>query len=235
LIPAVRASAPDLSRLREGDRGSTQGRHWARNALVSGQTARGLVLLTGAGLLVRSFRELRRVDPGYDTENIFTFQIAPERESLRDGPSFARFQLDFMDRLRALRSVTSVGLVENVPLNEDTASSRFRTEEKASDTDAGPLLKYTFTAGDYFKTMGIHVISGRPFETADQVTSRGNVILTKSAANLLWSGKNAIGRRLQRQGQSSRNSVVGVVDDVMQNDFRHPPDPLVYFPLVQQR
>src|SRR5262245_44373157 len=150
LAPAVRASAPDLTRLREGGRGSTRGQQWTRDALVAAQTALALVLLIASGLLLRSFQELRRVDPGYDTTDIFTFQIAPERESLTDGPSFARFQLDFMDRLRALPGVTSVGLVENVPLNEGTASARFRTEEKAGDSEAGSLLQFTFAAGDYF-------------------------------------------------------------------------------------
>ena len=69
-----------------------------------------------------------------------------------------------MDRLRALPGVESVGLVENVPLNEGTAIAPFRTEEMASDPDAGPLLNYTFAAGDYFKAMGIRVLRGRSFD-----------------------------------------------------------------------
>src|SRR5204862_3187775 len=91
LAPAIRASAPDLTRLREGGRGSTRRRGWARDGLVVAQTALALVLLIGAGLLMRSFRALRQVDPGYETANIFTFQIAPEGANLIDGPSFARF------------------------------------------------------------------------------------------------------------------------------------------------
>jgi predicted permease len=200
--------------------------------LAAAQTALALILLIASGLLLRSFQELRRVDPGYDTKDIFTFQIAPERESLRDGPSFARFQLDFMDRLRTLPGVISVGLVENVPLNEDPATSRFSPEEKADGREGGSLMKMTFAAGDYFKTMGITVIDGRTFETADHISSLGNVIISRSAANLLWPGKAAVGHRLQRQGQNSWDTVIGVVEDVMQNDFRHPPNPLAYYPLV---
>ena len=130
-VPALRASAPDLRRLREGGRGSTGRRHWGRDGLVVGQTALALVLLIGSGLLVRSFKALRHVDPGYDTEDIFTFQFAPEQPRLTDGPTWAQFHLDFMDRLRALPGVTSVGLVENVPLNEGTQTGRFRTEGPA--------------------------------------------------------------------------------------------------------
>ena len=118
LLPAVRSSLAPVDRLRDGGRGTTRRRHWARNGLVVAQTAMALVLLIGSGLLVRSFRELRSVDPGYDTEDLFTFQIAPEEAHLTDGPSYARFHLEFMDRLRAMPSVESVGVVENVPLNE---------------------------------------------------------------------------------------------------------------------
>src|SRR5262249_39301784 len=78
LIPAIRASLPNLANLREGGRGSTRRRHWGRNGLVIAQTALALVLLIGSGLLIQSFSNLSHVDPGYDTRDIFTFQIAPE-------------------------------------------------------------------------------------------------------------------------------------------------------------
>ena len=96
-----------------------------------------LVLLIGAGLLMRSFLALRAVDPGYDTRDVFTFQFAPEQPALKDGPSWARFHLDFLDRLAALPGVTSVGLVENVPLDEGTRGDRFRSEDMPDGPDAG--------------------------------------------------------------------------------------------------
>ena len=232
LVPAIRASAPDLTRLREGGRGATRRRGWARDGLVVAQTALALVLLIGSGLLVRSFRALRQVDPGYSTENVFTFQIAPDGPTLTDGPSYARFDLEFMDRLRALAGVETVGLVENLPLNETPSSSRVRTEQMASEPDAGAMVNFTFAAGDYFKAMGIDVIKGRPFETNDHALNPRNIVISKSAANLLWPGKDPIGQRLQRRGLRSWETVVGVVDDVMQNDFRTAPQPLIYFPLV---
>ncbi len=229
-VPALRGSAPDLNRLRNGGRGSTGRHHWARNGLVVGQTALALVLLIGSGLLVRSFAALRQVDPGYDTQDLFTFQIAPERPELSDGPSFAQFSHDFMDRLRALPGVQSVGLVENVPLNEGTRSGRFRSEGTAPD--GGSLLTYTWAAGDYFSTMGIAVLAGRPFERTDHSSNPGNVVISRGAANLLWPGQNPIGRRLQREGLDGWETVVGVVEDVMQYGFRDTPQPLVYFPMV---
>ena len=232
LVPAIRGSAPDLTGLREGGRGSTRRRGWVRDGLVIGQTALALVLLIGSGLLVRSFRALRQVDPGYETENIFTFQIAPEGAHLTDGPSYARFALNFMDRLRQFPGVQSVGLVENVPLNEGTSILRIRTEEMGNEPDSGIPINITFEAGDYFKTMGIEVLQGRPLETTDHATSPRNVVVSRTAANMLWPGKDPLGRRLQRQGLTTWETVVGVVEDVLQNDFREKPEPLVYFPLV---
>ncbi len=230
-IPAIRGSSPDLNRLRDGNRGATRRRNWARDGLVVGQTALALVLLIGSGLLVRSFWTLSHVNPGYSTEDIFTFQIAPEGPGLTDGPSYARLDLDFLDRLAKLPGVQNVGLVENIPLNEGTAAAHFRTEEMAADPDAGAMLHFTFTAGDYFKAMGISVRAGRPFDTNDHLSNLRNIVISRSAANLLWPGKNPLGRRLQGRA-GSWETVVGVVDDVMQDNFRDKPDPLVYYPLV---
>ena len=232
LVPALRSSAPNLGRLREGSRGSTRRRSWGRDGLVAAQTALALVLLIGSGLLIRSFLELRSVDPGYDTEDIFTFQIAPEGDHLRDGPAYAQFHMDFMDRIAAMPGVESVGIVENVPLNEGTAGARFRTGETAADPDAGPLVRYTWAGGDYFTTMGIDVLAGRAFTRSDHTSNLGNVIISRSAADLLWPGQDPIGRRLQRSDLDSWNTVVGVVEDVMQYGFRDTAEALVYFPLV---
>ena len=163
LVPAVRFSAPNLARLHEGGRGSVQRRRWGVNALVAAQTALALVLLIGSALLLRSFDKLRNVDPGYDTADVFTFQIAPEGEHLQDAPSYARFHTDFMQRVATLPGVETVGIVENVPLNEGVRSGRFRTEATVGEEDAGTLLSFTWSAGDYFRAMGIEVFQGRTF------------------------------------------------------------------------
>lgn len=232
LIPAIRGSSPDLARLRDGNRSATRRHTWGRDGLVAGQTALALVLLIGSGLLIRSFKALRSVDPGYSTENIFTFQIAPEGPNLRSAAAYARFDLDFMQRLRALPGVQTVGLVENIPLNEGTVTAPFRNEETANQADAGKRLNYTFTAGDYFQAMSIDVVRGRTFVDSDHDGVQRNVIISRKAANLLWPGQDPIGRRLQMQGLQTWETVIGLVDDVMQDSFRETADPLVYFPLV---
>ena len=232
LVPAVRSSSPNLTRLREGGRGSTSRRHWARDGLVVAQTALALVLLIGSGLLVRSFLELRNVDPGYDTTDILTFQIAPTGDQLTDAASYARFHMEFMDRVAAMPGVESAGLIENVPLNEGLADGRFRTEDMGGDPDSGTLLEYTYAGGDYFGTMGIEVLRGRAFRRADHISELGNVIVGQSAADLLWPSEDPIGRRVQLDDSEVWGTVVGVVEDVRQYGFRDDAQQVVYYPLV---
>jgi putative ABC transport system permease protein len=231
LFPAVHASAPDMLRLREGDRGGTRRRHWARDALVIGQTALALVLLIGSGLLLRSYGNLSHVDPGYDTKDIFTFQFAPEQPSLRDGADWTRFHLAFMDRLRALPGVTSVGIVNNVPLDEGTGVQPFQAEGHVVDPNDVTRLHDTYAGPGYFETMKIPLLAGRTFTRADVTSDFGNAVISERAAKLLWPGENPIGRRFKASGDSVWSTVIGVVHDVLQYDFRHPANPLVYYPL----
>jgi hypothetical protein len=109
--------------------------------------------------------------------------------------------------------------------------TRIKTESTAGD---GTLLHVTFAGADYYKTMGIKVLAGRPFTREDAVSSLGNVVISKSAADMLWPGADPIGRKLQRQGLATWETVVGVVNDVMQNDFREAPQAVVYFPMTGQ-
>jgi putative ABC transport system permease protein len=232
LFPALRSSAPDLLRLREGGRGATRRRHWARDGLVVAQTAMALVLLIGSGLLLRSYRNLSLVKPGYSTENIFTFQIAPQQQSLRDGADWARFHLAFMERLRALPGVQSVGIVDNVPLDESTRLVGFEVEGRTPDPATPSRVNWTFAGPDYFKTMGIRILRGREFETADNISTFDNAVISQKAAERLWPGEEALGKRFRVLGDTNAYlTVIGVVADVVQSSYRNPPDPLVYYPL----
>ena len=232
-VPAMRASSPDLIRLREGGRGATGRRHWGRDALVVGQTALALVLLIGSSLLVRSFQKLRNVDPGYDTADIYTFQFAPEQERLTDGPAWGQLHLQFMDRLRGLPGVTTVGVVNNLPLDEGTGGGRWFTDAMA-DESGGTPLDQNFTGGDYFKAMGIDLLRGRIFLNTEAVTPNSNIILSRSAAEKMWPGQDPVGQRLRRRLGDSvlAFSVIGVVEDVKQDDWREEGEAVVYFPLT---
>jgi putative ABC transport system permease protein len=233
VVPAIRASAPDLIGLREGGRGSTGRRQWGRDLLVVGQTGLALVLLIGSALLVQSFQRLRNVDPGYDIEGIYTFQYAPEQPHLVDGPSFGQLHLTMMDRLRELPGVSVVGVVNNIPLDEGTGSVRVLTEG-SSDDDAA-LVNLNVAGGDYFSAMGIAVLQGRVFTTDEAVTPNSSVIASRSAVEKLWPGQNPLGRVLRPRlgGQDTLAfTVVGVVQDVKQNEWREAGQAVLYLPLT---
>ena len=238
LAPAIRFSRHKaIGDLRQTGRiGSLQGA-FARQALVVVQTSSALVLLVAAGLLARSFWQLSHVDLGYDTKNIFTFQVAPQRPQLNDGPTFAQFHQGLMERIAAMPGVESVGLINELPLDEGSDRSRFATE--ATDAGAGgdaPLVPFSTTGGDYFQTMGIPLVSGRLFNNSDHAAGMSNALVSESAARRFWPGADPIGKRF-RSGQDPAtgtwHTVVGVVGDVRLRDFRQPtPDPMIYLPMV---
>ena len=231
-VPALRASAPDLAGLREGGRGSTGKKHWGRDLLVVGQTALALVLLIGSALLVQSFQRLRNVNPGYDINGIYTFQFAPQQPQLNDGPAFGRLHLAMMDRLRALPGVSAVGVVNNIPLDEGTSAVRVLTDRMTSD-DGGALLQWTGTGGDYFRAMSIPLLRGRTFTKEEATTPNTSILLSRSAAEQLWPGEDAVGKRVRFVGQDSvAFTVVGVVGDVKQDDWRDKGEALIYLPLT---
>jgi len=231
--PALRASSPDLQRLREGGRGGTGRRRWSRDALVAAQTALALVLLIGSVLLVRSFQKLHGVDPGYQTADLYTFQFAPEQARLSDGPAWGRFHLDFMERLRALPDVTTVGAVNNLPLDEGTGGGRWLTDSMPPDS-TGTLLDQNFTAGDYFPAMGIALLRGRTFTNDEAFTPNTNIVISRSAAERLWPGTEAVGKLVRRRlnNELLTFTVVGVVADVKQDDWRQAGEAVVYLPFT---
>jgi predicted permease len=236
IAPAVRTAGVTLTWLRDRARGSTRSRHLTRDALVVGQAALALVLLFGSGLLLRSFTALKNVDPGYAVEDIFTFQMAPEQAHLNSGPAWANFHLGFMERLRALPGVETVGIVENFPLDEGVSTIGFSTEPTSPGaTVAEHQLDLTFVAGDYFQAMGIALLEGRIFTDAEQRENPGHIVVSRSTAERLWPGENPIGKRLTLNQFSLVETVIGVVEDIRQSGFRDARGPNVYFPLVSQK
>lgn len=233
LVPAIRSSSFELlASLRQAGRGVV-GRAYTRDALVVLQTALALVLLTGSALLMRSFWQLSRVDPGFDTEGIFSFQIAPDREELTDARSYALFHYAFMDRLEALPGVKSVGVVATLPLDEGAGEALITTERIEASGEEPPLVRVTAAGGAYFQTMGIALLGGRFFERTEELTGASSVIVSRSTAELLWPGDDPIGQRLRPRRQQGWFTVVGVVEDVLLDNFRREsPEPMVYLARV---
>jgi putative ABC transport system permease protein len=234
LWPAFRISGSRLGSLQQAGRGIVGRRTLARDVLVVLQTASALVLLVGSGLLIRSFWRLSHVDAGYDTKNIFTFQIAAGRPDLNDRASMSRFQYTFMDRLKGIPGVESVGYVTTLPLDEGAGSQNITTARIEASGAEPPLLRFAGAGGAYFQTMGIELRRGRYFDRIEEQQATPNVIISQAAAAVLFPGEDPIGRQLRPAANSNQwFTVIGVVEDIKIDDLRRTaPEPMVYLPAV---
>jgi predicted permease len=234
LLPALRFSGSRLGSLHHAGRAIVGG-NLARDGLVVVQTASALVLLVGAALLMRSFWQLNRVDAGYDTEGIFTFQVAAgRRPDLNDRAAMSRFQYTFMDRLKALPGVQSVGYVTTLPLDEGAGRQSITTARLEASGAEAPMVRFAGAGGAYFQTMGIELVRGRYFERVEEERGLPLVIISESAAGLLFPGEDPIDKQLRPAAGSERwYSVIGVVEDILVDDLRRTsPEPMVYLPAV---
>ena len=191
----------------------------ARDALVVLQTAAALVLLVGSALLMRSFWQLSRVDAGYDTKDIFTFRIAASRPDLNDRASMSRFQSTFMDRLKAIPGVESVGYITTLPLDEGLGSQSQRPESWRAAPKRPRSLRGA--GGAYFQTMGIALRSGRFFDRIEEQQATPNGIISESAAARVVPWRGLIGSRAAPPPATPQwYGVIGVVEDVLVDDLR---------------
>jgi predicted permease len=235
LLPAFRLSGARLGSLQQAGRGIVGRRSLGRDALVALQTASALVLLVGAALLMRSVWQLSRVDAGYDTKGIFTFQIAAGRPDLNDRASISRFQYVFMDRLAALPGVESVGFISTLPLDEGAGSINVTTPGIQASGAEAPLVRNAAAGGAYFQTMGIALKQGRYFDRVEEEQGIRNVIISEAAAKVLFPGEEPIGKQVRPAagGSDAWYTVIGVVEDVLVDDLRRTtPEPMVYLPGV---
>ena len=235
LLPALHFSGSRLGSLQQAGRGVIGRRSLTRDALVVLQTASALVLLVGSALLARSFWQLSNVNAGYDTKNIFTFQIAAGGPQLNDRLSMSRFQHVFMDRLKAIPGVESVGFITTLPLDEGAGSQNITTPAIQASGAEAPLVRVAGAGGAYFQTMGIELLRGRHFERVEEERGIPNVILSQSAANLLFPGEDPLNKQVRpAAGPADRwYTVIGIVEDVLVDNLRSKsPDRMVYLPAV---
>jgi predicted permease len=235
VLPAIRFSGSQLGSVQQSGRGIVGRSGLTRDALVVVQTASALVLLVGSALLTRSFFQLSHVDAGYDTKNIFTFQIAPNRPELNDRLAVSQFQYAFMDRLKGLPGVESVGFITTLPLDEGAGSQNITTPKIVSSGAEAPLVRFAGAGGAYFQTMGIALLSGRYFDRVEEERGSPYVIVSKSAAAVLFPGEDPLQKQVRPATAMGDTwySVIGVVEDVLIDDLRRKsPEPMVYLPGV---
>jgi predicted permease len=232
LVPSMRAGRVNLqSALKEGTRSLSLTAHRSRllQAGVVIQVALTLVLLLGAGLMVRSLRELLSQNPGFVSSRVATMRVAIAGQ--KTSAQRTQFFSETLEGLAATPGIEAVGMVSELPFSELNNSSPFRIFGREADPN-GPALHANMhnVAGDYFKTMGIPLIRGRLFDATDTEQSMPVVIIDEQLAKLYFPNDDPIGKKIN-QGPDA--TIVGIVGTVSQGELGEPPKATTYYPHSQ--
>ena len=236
LLPAFRASKLDLNEALKESGKSTAGkdRHRLRSALVFADVALALLLLTGAGLMMKSFVRLLEVNPGFDPSHTLTLTLSLWGPKSADAPAVAFFD-QVIQRVQALPGVESAGMVSQLPLGGNMDMYGVHVEGKSlPNPEEDPSAdRYSITPG-YLRAMRIPLLRGREFDQRDVATSSMVAIVNESMARQFWPGEDPIGKRF-RMGDTKGpwKTVVGVVGDVLHKGLDAPHTIQVYLPNTQ--
>jgi len=237
LAPALRTPYHDIIvALREGERSVVGNRRAVgmRGALVSLEVALSLVLLVGAGLLIRSFTAVLDVDRGFQTENRVLFQVnLPDPHNEAETIQLGATMTQLKTRLQALPQVTSAAAVSMRMLRGTGTGMGFAAQDKpAPPDDAVPWAGWRMITPDYFKTIGVRIVAGRDFTPQDLLARPWRVIISQRVAERLWPGENAVGRNIILWKGQSENvaEVIGVAADMRDWDLADTPTLAVYMP-----
>jgi putative ABC transport system permease protein len=238
IAPALTLAKTELAGpLKEGSRGDVRAQDRLRNGLVIAQITLGLVLLSGAGLLIASFLHLLHRDLGLQTENVLTFNMTvpdvqyPEAKQLE-------FNNRLLERLRALPGVTSVAEGAPLPLTGSQMTISFEIEERPGTRSNRPSSDIAIITPDYFHTLGIPVIEGREFTERDDSKAPPVIIVNRAFTEQFFPGEKVIGKRM-RPGASTRDGavpireIVGVVGNAVQTPLELQAEPIYYLPYKQ--
>jgi putative ABC transport system permease protein len=238
LAPAWQSVRNDLnSVLRSSGRGTTGGRARARvrNTLVIAEIAACVVLLIGAGLLIRSFAELQSVNPGFQPDHVLTMQLTLPETRYADR-KIARFYSQLLDRLQVLPGVRFAAVTRKVPLSAGVdLSLNFTIENRPVEASADqPRAKYRAVSAGYFEALGIPLVRGRYFDRTDGENTPGVVLINETLARRIWPNENPIGKRIKPGGDDTAwCSIVGVVRDVKQSSLDAANNPETYYHYLQ--
>lgn len=234
LAPALRASVPNLSGiLKAGGRGGTAGRSVLRPALVISEVAFSLLALIGAGLFIRSMRNMQSLDPGFETHNFFSFgfDISPRRFPPERSRQFFN---SVLDKALSTPGVRSAGLASNPPLGGGLMVTVLTEgQDTNSDKDGMMALKDSVSPG-YFDTVRIPLVKGRKFSDFDRHDAARVVVVNEAMARKFWPGQDAIGKHIRLAVDNLTREVVGVVKDSVTYTLSEQPPPVLYMPLDQQ-
>jgi predicted permease len=240
LVPGIAVIRGNMNTLLKEDtaRGSAGARTGlTRATLVIAETALALVLLVGAGLLIKSFARLQGVDPGFSPNRVLTAQLPLPPTRYPDEAARRAFWTRLVDRARAIPGVTAVGLTSNVPFNGMIASGSYSiVGYTPRQEDAQPHGRQEVVGGNYFRAMGIPLVEGRLFSDADSAQAPPVVVIDQFLVKRYFKERSPIGQQIRRGGPASPAfTIVGVVGTINSIDLGQPvTKERIYYPVTQQ-
>lgn len=238
-VPAIAVSRGNTSAYLKDDStraGTGKATGFTRAALVVGETALALMLLVGAGLLIKSFAHLQAVNPGFSADNVLTAQIGLPAVRYADAAARRAFWTRLVDRARSLPGVTAAGLTSNVPFNGSVSSGSYSiVGYTPGPTETAPHGRQEVVGGDYFRAMQIPLIEGRLFTEADTADSTPVVVVDEYLVRRYFPGQSALNHQIQRGGPNSpKLTIIGVVGTINSIDLAQPViKERIYYPVTQ--
>ena len=247
LVPALQASKPDLNQvLKEGGRdsqASASGRR-IRSALVVAEIAIALVLLVGAGLLLRAFIRLQGVSPGFNPANLQTFNLQLPSTKYKDWSQVSGFYAQLLDRIKALPGVQSADVAGFLPLESGWRLAFTITGQPKAPDGEDLIAQYRIVSPNYFQTVGIPMARGRQLTERDNADAPGVVVINQAMAERFWQGEDPVGKRVNSSTrfigplgkvipQSPEFEIVGVVGNEKNSGLNASPEPAIYFSQTQ--
>jgi putative ABC transport system permease protein len=237
LAPALQVSKPDLTdALKESGR-TTAGvhRNRLRSLLVISEIAMSLVLLVGAGLMIRSFARLNTVEPGFNPEKLLTLGVTLLPIKYPEDEQVGAFYSQLLERLASAPGVESVGAISELPLAGNNTNDSFTIEGRPPVAkEDEPSTEYRVVTPRYFKSMAIPLLAGRDLAETDTRRSPNVVVINEAFARRHFAGEDPIGHRIRLQGQfRDPLIIVGVVGDVRHFGLNEQPIAEAYVPLLQ--
>ncbi|MEO8200947.1 MAG: ABC transporter permease [Gemmatimonadota bacterium] len=237
LVPALNASRSNLHDPLRGSSRNSDTAHRARfrDLLVVAEVSLALMLLLGAGLLLRSFSELRHVDPGFNTTNLLEVRVSLPDGKYREEEKQVAFFQQLEDRVTHIPGVESVGSINFLPMSGMRSASGFSVEGRPAPTASEePVGDMRAVTPGYFAAMGIPILQGRGLTPADRADAPSVTLISETMARTLFPGENPVGRRLAYDwGEHVSAEIVGVVGDVHHADLSTAPFMEIYRPLAQ--
>ena len=230
LIPSLQAGKTDVQdTLKEGGNTMSIGAvgAWLRPILVVVEVAAAVVLLIGAGLMIRSVMRIREVQPGLQTQNLLTAKVSLPRDKYKDMESANRFYTQVLERLNNVPGVESAALISHLPIEEMGTNANVTVEGKTYPPNESPLVEYRAVSDNYFQTVNIPLLRGRLFSKQEGDDNQPVIVINEAMAKQIWPNEDPIGKRV---GDDTKLTVIGVVGNVKNYGLLRPPAPELYAP-----